>query len=119
MLSTSQSGFRHGHSTDTAVICVSDFILKELGVGKYVGAVLVDLKKAFDTVDHKILLKKLFCYGFRDVSLDWFESYLSDKSNIKSQTCVAKFNKKDKNTFFDHVISPSSLEKVLEEDEIS
>ena len=79
LLSTSQSGFRHGYSTDTAVICVSDFILKELGDGKYVGAVLVDLKKAFDTVDHKILLKKLFCYGFRDVSLDWFESYLSDR----------------------------------------
>ena len=68
ILSQSQSGFRNSHSTDTAVICVSDFILEELGKGKYVGAVLVDLKKAFDTVDHKILLKKLFCYGFRDTS---------------------------------------------------
>ena len=79
ILSSSQSGFRHGHSTDTAVICVSDFILKELGKRKYVRAVLVDLKKAFDTVDHQILLKKLFCYGFRDVSLEWFQSYLSDR----------------------------------------
>ena len=41
---------------------------------------LVDLKKAFDTVDHKILLKKLFCYGIRDTSFAWFQSYLSDRS---------------------------------------
>ena len=40
---------------------------------------LVDLKKAFDTVDHKILLKKVFCYGLRDISFDWFESYLSER----------------------------------------
>ena len=79
ILSENQSGFRNSHSTDTAVICVSDFILEELGKKKYVGAVLVDLKKAFDTVDHKILLKKLFCHGFRDCSFDWFESYLSDR----------------------------------------
>ena len=79
ILNPSQSGFRYGHSTDTAVICVSDFILDELAKGRYVGAVLVDLKKAFDTVDHKILLKKVFCYGVRDVSFDWFESYLSER----------------------------------------
>ena len=79
ILSENQSGFRNSHSTDTAVICVSEFILEELGKKKYVGAVLVDLKKAFDTVDHKILLKKLFCHGFRDCSFEWFESYLSDR----------------------------------------
>ena len=79
ILSENQSGFRNSHSTDTAVICVSDYILEQLGKKKYVGAVLVDLKKAFDTVDHRILLKKLFCHGFRDCSFDWFESYLSDR----------------------------------------
>ena len=79
ILSKSQSGFRNKFSTDTAVICVADFVLEELSKGKYVGAVLVDLKKAFDTVDHKILLKKLFCYGFRDNSFAWFESYLTDR----------------------------------------
>lgn len=40
---------------------------------------MVDLKKAFDTVDHGILLKKLFCYGIRDIPFDWFESYLSSR----------------------------------------
>ena len=42
-------------------------------------AVLIDLSKAFDTVDHNILLKKLFCYGIRDSAFDWCESYLSDR----------------------------------------
>ena len=74
ILSSSQSGFRNAHSTDTAVICVSDYILDELSKGKYVGAVLVDLKKAFHTVDHEVLLKK-FCHGFRDISFHWFNSY--------------------------------------------
>ena len=68
LLSNSQSGFRNSHSTDTAVTCVSDYILSELSEGKHVGAVLIYLKKAFDTVDHQILLKKLFCYRFRDMS---------------------------------------------------
>ena len=79
IISQFQSGFRNYHSTDTAVSFVSDFILEEIAKKKYVGAVLIDLKKAFDTVDHAILLKKLFCYGIRDVSFDWFESYLGDR----------------------------------------
>ena len=66
LLRNSQSGFRNSHSTDTVVTCVSD--LSELSEGKHVGAVLIYLKKAFDTVDHQILLKKLFCYRFRDMS---------------------------------------------------
>ena len=79
ILSSFQSGFRNAHSTDTAVICVSDYILDELAKGCYVGAVLIDLKKAFDTVDPQILLKKVFCNGFRDTSFDWFQSYLTDR----------------------------------------
>ena len=77
IISEFQSGFRNGHSTDTAVSCVSDYVLGEVAKKNYVGAVLVDLKKAFDTVDHLILLKKLYCYGIRDVPFDWFRSYLS------------------------------------------
>ena len=80
IISRYQSGFRDSHSTETAVIHVSDYILDQLSQGKFVGAILVDLKKAFDTVDHRILLKKLFCYGVRDISFDWFESYLNDRS---------------------------------------
>ena len=57
---------RNKHSTDTAALCVSNYIiLEELSKRNYVGAVLVDLKKAFDTVHLEILLKKLFCLGYR------------------------------------------------------
>ena len=84
ILSKYQSGFRNSRSTDTAVLCVSDFVLEEVAKGRYVGAVLVDLKKAFDTVDHKILLKKLFCLGLRDNPFDWFESYLKDREQCSN-----------------------------------
>ena len=47
------------------VLDVSETILEELDKNNYVGAV-IRLKKAFDTVDHKILLKKLWCYGFKN-----------------------------------------------------
>ena len=43
---------------------------------------LIDLKKAFDTVDHKILLKKLWCFGLRGNAFNWFESYLKDRMQL-------------------------------------
>ena len=58
-LNDRQSGFRKLFSTTTAVLDASEIILEEMNKNKFVGAVLIDLKKAFDTVDHKILLKKL------------------------------------------------------------
>jgi hypothetical protein len=82
IISVNQSGFRKSHSTETAALEVKEFILNQLSEGKLVGAVLIDFKKAFDTVDHKILLKKLFCYDFRDISFDWLESYLSDRFQV-------------------------------------
>jgi hypothetical protein len=48
----------------------------------FVFVVFLDLKKAFDTVDHKILLKKLWCFGIRDAAFDWFESYLKDRLQL-------------------------------------
>ena len=47
-------------------------------------AIFIDLKKAFDTVDHKILIKKMEHYGVRGSSIDWFKNYLSDREQFVS-----------------------------------
>ena len=54
-------------------------IQTHLDDGKYSAAVFVDLKKAFDTVDHNILLKKLDYYGVRGIANEWFASHLKNK----------------------------------------
>ena len=53
-----------------------------MNLGKYVGTVFVDLKKAFDTVDHNILLQKLDHYGIQELNFKWFESYLSHRKQF-------------------------------------
>ena len=59
LLHKSQSGFRAKHSTESALILMVDSWLKALNAGKLIGCVMVDFRKAFDLVDHQILLKKL------------------------------------------------------------
>ena len=75
-----QSGFRTSYSTDTCLIDLQDNIRMEISKGKYVGMVLMDLQKAFDTVDHDILLKKLETMGFDNNK--WFESYLKGRKQM-------------------------------------
>ena len=62
LLYKSQSGFRPKHSTESALILMTESWPKAINEGKIVGCVLVDFPKAFDLVDHHILLKKLKCY---------------------------------------------------------
>ena len=76
-MSESQSGFRKGFSTDTCLLGLTDYIRGELSRGRLVGMVLLDLQKAFDCVDHGILLEKLGRMGVG--SVDWFRSYLSGR----------------------------------------
>ena len=57
-----------------------DSWLQTINEGDEVGCLLVDFRKAFDLVDHQILLKKLQCYKFNDSCLSWFESYLSNRT---------------------------------------
>ena len=83
----------HGHSTTHALISLTEQIRKALNSNKYVGGVFIDLKKAFDTVDHKILLGKLEHYGIRGVANDWFRSYLSNRRQFVS---IKGFNSEEK-----------------------
>ena len=80
LLREAQSGFRKYHSCQTALVKLINDWLSHIDKGNIVGAVFFDLKKAFDVVDHEMLLQKLAQYGVRGTSLRWFESYLSNRS---------------------------------------
>ena len=75
----SQYGFRKLHSTEYASLEMVDRISQYLDNGKLPITVYLDLSKAFDTINHEILLKKLKYYGFADTPLKWFESYLHNR----------------------------------------
>ena len=68
-----QSGFRKNYSTDTNLAYLNDKILNGFDKSLYTGMVLIDLQKAFDTIDHNIFLKKLKCLGFAESSINWFK----------------------------------------------
>jgi len=78
-----QSGFRPGHSTESAILCVLSDILLAVDRGDFAALVLLDLdlSAAFDTVDHDILLQRLeSSFGIADVARDWFRSSLGPKA---------------------------------------
>ena len=86
LLSPAQFGFRKNHSTSTCILALLDKIYKNMDGNKLTGVVFLDLKKAFDTVDHGILLKKLKIYNIDDSSILWFKNYLSDRyQSVKVQ----------------------------------
>ena len=76
----SQYGFHSGHSCENAVSELASEILKGRNNNKNTKALFLDLSKAFNTLDHDLLLRKLEIYGIRGTALDWFRSYLKSQS---------------------------------------
>src|ERR1043165_9041173 len=76
----SQHGFQSGHSPYMALLSMQDMISNAIDNNNYSVGVFFDLSKAFDTVDHKILIKKLENYGIRGIPLKWFISYLENRT---------------------------------------
>jgi len=94
ILYNNQYGFRPKHSTINAVTNFVAHILRSIEKNEYTVSVLLDLSKAFDTIDHDILLKKLEIYGVRGLALEWFRSYLKNRTqfvNYKTMnsTCLS------------------------------
>jgi hypothetical protein len=71
-----QSGFRKQHSCETALNLIAAGWKERLDDNNTILAVYLDLKRAFETIDHDILLKKLHKYGIRGIELQWFRSLL-------------------------------------------
>ena len=79
-----QFGFRENHSTTTALIEINDGIKNDIDKGDFVVGTYLDLKKAFDTVNHSIFFEKLEHYGIRGLPLQLFQSYLSNRKQYVS-----------------------------------
>ena len=84
VLFTQHYGFRKKHSTAQTLLDISQKIMDALDKGQFACGIFIDLQKAFDTVDHEILLKKLFHYGIRGKALSLFRSYLTGRRQFVS-----------------------------------
>jgi retron-type reverse transcriptase len=77
------NGFRPKHGTVGALIQMCDKWLSDMDKGKINGVVFLDIRKAFDSINHKILLRKLKNqFGIHDIELKWFESYLTNREQV-------------------------------------
>lgn len=74
-----QFGFRANHSTETATLQFIEHVKSRLDKEAVAGTVFLDLSKAFDTVNHAVMLSKLSCFNFSNTALAWMSSYLSNR----------------------------------------
>ena len=82
LLCDNQSGFRAHHSCQTALTKIIETWLSSIDEGKFVGCAKLDFRKAFDTINHQIILDKLKIYKFSNLSLKWIDSYLNNRQQM-------------------------------------
>lgn len=87
ILSNNQYGFRKKVSTQNAVTDLITEILHEIDKGKKPILVLLDIEKAFDTITHGKLLKKMESIGVKGIALKWFSSYLRERKQLVEIEC--------------------------------
>ena len=80
LLDSRQSAYRPHHSVETLLTDLTDHILMQMDMGNITALVLLDMSSAFDTVEHSILTERLRSFGVGGLTLNWFNSYLSDRS---------------------------------------
>ena len=84
LLTPHQFGFRKGRCTKQVIVYLTDIICNNVDKGRYTGAIYIDLRKAFDTIDHATLLSKLPKYGIKGLEYDWFVVLFIWSSTISS-----------------------------------
>ena len=89
LLHSKQSGFRPNHSCETALLQMVNNFLEAINSSQIIGMVMVDFRKAFDLVDHTLLLKKLRHYKLSDKTINWYSSYLLGRKQkvVKNGEC--------------------------------
>ena len=97
ILHKNQYGFRKHHSTDLALLDIYNNISSSLDLNHHTIGIFLDLSKAFDTINHDILLSKLQHYGIRGLALDLLSSYLSSRlqftcydSHLSGLLCIMR-----------------------------
>ena len=90
ILSEHQFGFQKGVSTESAIISLTEYLYEALNNKKYTLSIFIDFRRAFDTVNHAILCKKLEACGIRGSSLRLFENYLKNRTQkVKISDCLS------------------------------
>ena len=82
ILYNKQFGFWKNHSTETAIIDLVAKLTDAIEKNKFTAGIFLDLSKAFDTVNHSIIITKLRHYGIRGIALEWFKNYLTNRNQV-------------------------------------
>ena len=88
LITANQHAYRRNHSTITVLVDMTDQWLNAMDNSRLVGVLFLDFSAAFDLVDHEIILTKCMRYGFKEVALNWVQSYSAAKNFfVNHQLC--------------------------------